>query len=220
MSSSFQTLLTKIIETENKLLGTKWLIFLLVAGNLFGAILGFNYYLNIIGIGNYHPILWIFIVDSPMATFLLLGFFLQGRNQRYHNFNLLAFVQGIRSPIFTYLFVFNFPSIDIELVIIGHTLLLLQTFLIIPQLSNLRINKGTGLVVLITLLNDFLDFFGFLSFIPPTLAQLPTIEPMLIVFMITILSLDILTLLIGINLHRKYHKNTLTITPSISQEMY
>lgn len=208
MLSSVKSLLEKILIIENQLLEKKWLIFLLIIGNFIGAIIGFDYYVNIIGIENYHPLLWLLIPDCPMATLLLVGVYLQGRNQRYQNYNLLVFVQGVRSAIITYLIVFNFPSIDIEIVMIGHSLLLLQALLILPQLLKFSVNKGTGVVILIILLNDFLDFFGFLSFIPPTLAQLPTIEPMFVLFVSVIVSLDIAMLLLGLFLHKIEEQTT------------
>lgn len=202
MLSSVKSLLDKILTIENQLLGKKWLISILIIGNFLGAIIGFDYYLNTIGIDEYHPILWLIIPDCPMATLLLVGFYLQGKNQRYHNFNLLALVQGVRGALFTYLIVSNFPSIDIGIVMLGHSLLLIQAFLILPQLLKLEVNKATGIIILITFLNDFLDFFGFLTIIPPTLAQLPTIEPMFIQFVIVISTLDIIMLLLGILLQK------------------
>ncbi len=181
-------------------LRNKKILFVLILGNLLGAIIGFQYYIEIIRITDFPLYLWILIPDCPMAVFLLIGFYVQGDKQRYLNYNFFVFIQGIRGAIFTYLIVANFSSLDIEIVIIGHTILLLQAILILPFLKDLRINKGTIFVIFLTLFNDFMDFFGFFSFTTPTLAQLPTIQPMFEFFLLTIIGLDLLMILTGLSI--------------------
>ncbi len=185
---------------ERRVLSNKWFLFLLIAGNLLGALIGFQYYFDIIGITDFPPYLWILIPDCPMAVFLLIGFYLQGHDQRYLNYNFFVFIQGVRGAIFTYLIVANFSSLDIEIVVLGHTFLLLQAFLILPFLANLQVTKATILSIILTFFNDFMDFFGFFSLTPPTLAQLPTIQPLFSFFLVTIVGLDILMVVIGLSI--------------------
>ena len=204
MTSRFYSAIDSIWNFEQKLMAKKWLILLLIICNFLGAIIGFYYYIEVIGITtNFPPILWLLIPDCPMAVFLLVGFYLQRDDQRFLNFNFFVFIQGIRGAIFTYLIVMNFPSIDIEIVILGHTFLLIQAILILPYLKNLRITKGTFLVIFLTLFNDFMDFFGLFSLFPPTLAQLPTIQPMFLPFLLLIFGLDCLLIFLGLSI--RYH---------------
>lgn len=204
MTSRFYSAIDSIWNYEQKLMAKKWLILLLIISNFLGAIIGFYYYIEVIGITTDFPlILWLLIPDCPMAVLLLVGFYLQQDNQRFLNFNFFVFIQGIRGAIFTYLIVMNFPSIDIEIVILGHTFLLIQAILILPYLKNLRITKGTFLVIFLTLFNDFMDFFGLFSLFPPTLAQLPTIQPMFLTFVMLIFGLDCLLIFIGLGI--RYH---------------
>ena len=137
-----------------------------------------------------------------MAVLLLVGFYLQRDKQNFLNYDFFVFIQGIRGAIFTYLIVMNFTTIDIEIVILGHTLLLIQAILILPHLKDMIITKGTSLVIFLTFLNDFLAFFGLFSVFPPTLVQLTTIEPMFDLFVLVIVGLDVL--LIGIALKFQY----------------
>jgi uncharacterized membrane protein YpjA len=214
MNSRIYSAIDSFWNFEQRLLGKKWLILVLFISNLLGAIVGFNYYIEIIDItSDFPPILWVLIPDCPMAVFLLIGFYLQRDDQHFLNFDFFVFIQGIRGAIFTYLIVMNFPSIDIEIVILGHTFLLFQAFLILPFLKDLQINKGTFLVIFLTLFNDFMDFFGFFSLFPPTLAQLPTIQPMFFAFVVLIVGLDCLMILIGLciryfNVQKKTHQTS------------
>ncbi|MHA1978020.1 MAG: DUF1405 domain-containing protein [Candidatus Hodarchaeales archaeon] len=201
MTASIYGKLNSLERYEKRILGNKWIIGLLILGNFLGAIIGFQYYIDVIYITDFPPYLWILIPDCPMAVFLLIGVYLQGRDQRYLNYNLLVFIQGIRGAIFTYLIVANFTSLDIEIVVIGHTFLLLQALLILPLLGNLQVSKGTIFVIFLTLFNDFMDFFGFFSLTPPTLAQLPTIQPMFSFFLVIIVGLDLLMILLGLSMH-------------------
>ena len=207
MTSRFHSTIDRIWNIEQTYLAKKWLIIVLLICNFLGAIVGFNYYIEIIGITtDFSPILWILIPDCPMAVLLLVGFYFQQDKQRFLNFDFFVFIQGIRGAIFTYLIVMNFPSIDIEIVIIGHTLLLVQALLILPFLKDLSFTKGTLLVIFITLFNDFMDFFGLFGIFPPTLAQLPTIQPLFIPFVFFILGLDLITITIGVMLPFLYKR--------------
>lgn len=208
MTSRFYSTIDSIWNLEQKLLKKKWLILLLIISNFLGAIIGFNYYLEIIDITtDFQPMLWLLIVDCPMAVLLLVGFYLQRDDQRYLNFDFFVFIQGIRGAIFTFLIIMNFSSIDIEIVVLGHALLLFQAILIFPYLKNLQITKGTFLVIFITLINDFMDFFGFFSLFPPTLAQLPIIQPMFFTFVFLIIGLDCLMIIVCLSFRYLYQTN-------------
>ena len=200
MTTIINGMINSLEKHERRILGNKWIIALLIIGNLLGAIIGFQYYIDVIGIADFPPYLWILIPDCPMAVFLLIGFYFQADRQRYLNYNLLVFIQGVRGAIFTYLIVANFSSLDTEIVILGHTILLLQALLILPFLKNLQITKATIFVIFLTIFNDFMDFFGFFSLTPPTLAQLPTIQPMFSFFLVSIVGLDILLIFIGLSI--------------------
>ncbi len=206
MTATLYQAFSSLRKHEIQILSKKWVLYLLIMGNLIGALIGFQYYVDVIGITDFPPYLWILIPDCPMAVFLLLGFYLQGNKQRFLNYNLFVFIHGIRGAIFTYLIVANFDSLDIEIVIIGHTILLLQALIILPFLKDLRFNKGTIIVILITFFNDFMDFFGFFSLTPPTLAQLPTIQPMFTFFLLTIVGLDLLMILIGLSIRPLFER--------------
>ena len=214
----FNSAIDSIWEFEQRLLGKNWIVLSLIAGNFIGAMVGFIYYINIIGITSDFPaILWVLIPDCPMAVFLMVGFYLQQDNQRFLHYDFFVFIQGIRSAIFTYLIIMNFPTIDIEIVIIGHTLLLIQAILILPHLRNMLISKGTFLVIFLTLFNDFMDFFGLFSVFPPTLAQMPTIKPMFFIFAFLIVGLDVLLIIIGIGFRYLYqtNKKLTNLAPSV-----
>jgi hypothetical protein len=205
MISRFNSVIDSIWEFEQQLLSKNWIILSLIIGNFIGALVGFDYYINVIGVtSNFPAILWVLIPDCPMAVFLLVGFYLQQDNQRFLHYDFFVFIQGIRSAIFTYLIVMNFSTIDVEIVIIGHTLLLFQAILILPHLKNMLISKGTFLVIFLTLFNDFMDFFGLFSVFPPTLAQMPTIKPMFFIFVFLIVGLDILLIIIGLGFRYLY----------------
>lgn len=214
----FNSAIDSIWEFEQRLLGKNWIVLSLITGNFIGAMVGFIYYINIIGITSDFPaILWVLIPDCPMAVFLMVGFYLQQDNQRFLHYDFFVFIQGIRSAIFTYLIIMNFPTIDIEIVIIGHTLLLIQAILILPHLRNMLISKGTFLVIFLTLFNDFMDFFGLFSVFPPTLAQMPTIKPMFFIFAFLIVGLDVLLIIIGIGFRYLYqtNKKLTNLAPSV-----
>jgi hypothetical protein len=205
MISRFNSVIDSIWEFEQQLLSKNWIILSLIIGNFIGALVGFDYYIKVIGVtSNFPAILWVLIPDCPMAVFLLVGFYLQQDNQRFLHYDFFVFIQGIRSAIFTYLIVMNFSTIDVEIVIIVHTLLLFQAILILPHLKNMLISKGTFLVIFLTLFNDFMDFFGLFSVFPPTLAQMPTIKPMFFIFVFLIVGLDILLIIIGLGFRYLY----------------
>ncbi|MFX1284648.1 MAG: DUF1405 domain-containing protein [Promethearchaeota archaeon] len=195
---SFRFYIQRLQYFEIKILGFKLLVFLLILGNLWGAFIGFIYYFEVIGLTQYSPILWILIPDCPMAALLLLGVYIQFDNQRFSNFNFFVFIQGIRAAIITYLIILNFGSLDIEVVVIGHFLLLIQAVAILPLLLNLKYTKGTLVTIGITLFNDISDFFGIIGITEPTLAQLPTIQPLFSPFVTIVFGLDIFLILVGL----------------------
>jgi uncharacterized membrane protein YpjA len=198
-----------LVNLELRLLRSKILVTMLVVGNLLGALIGFLYYLEVIEFTSlYHPIFWLLVPDCPMAAFLLIGFYLQRDNQKFGNYNFFAYIQAIRGAMITYLIVFNFPSIDIEIVLIGHTLLIIQALAILPFFSQMTINKGTVIAIIITIFNDFTDFFGFYQFTNPTLPQYSTFEPLLGTFVTIIYGLDIILILIGLGIAKYFSKNT------------
>ncbi|MHA2074605.1 MAG: hypothetical protein ACW97X_08300, partial [Candidatus Hodarchaeales archaeon] len=102
----------------------------------------------------------------------------------------------------TYLLVLNFPSIDIEIVMIGHTLLIVQALAIVPLFSKLELNRWTLITILITGLNDFIDFFGLFNVTNPTLAQYSTFKPLFSTFVFIIYSLDFILICIGLVLSK------------------
>ncbi|MHA1969017.1 MAG: DUF1405 domain-containing protein [Candidatus Hodarchaeales archaeon] len=179
------------------------LVLVLAIGNFLGAVIGFIYYFDIIGFTSlYHPIFWILVPDCPMAALLLVGVYLQKDNQSFGNFNFLVFIQSIRGAAITYLLVLNFPSIDIEIVMIGHTLLIVQALAIVPLFSKLELNRWTLITILITGLNDFIDFFGLFNVTNPTLAQYSTFKPLFSTFVFIIYSLDFILICIGLVLSK------------------
>ncbi len=198
MKSEVQTFFRAIQLKERKILGIKTIIAILMIANFLGAVIGFFYYFNVIGLTQYSPILWIIIPDCPMAVLLLLGVYIQKENQNFANYNFFVFIQGIRGAILTFLIITSFESIDIEIVVIGHSLLMIQAILILPLLADLELNRGTIIVIVVTLMNDVSDFFGLFGLFYPTLAQLPTIQSMFPFFVIAIFGLDLILILTGI----------------------
>ncbi|MHA1215353.1 MAG: DUF1405 domain-containing protein [Candidatus Hodarchaeales archaeon] len=197
MNSTLTQSLEKIKSIELKLLDNKLLLIGLIIGNGLGALIGFFYYIDVIGISQYPIYLWILIPDCPMGVLLLLGVFIQGKNQRFKNYNHFVFIQGVRGAVFTYLIIIFFGSLDIIVVVVGHALLWIQAILILPLIHSSGFNKKTIIPIAVTLFNDFSDFFGLWLYVP-TLAQLPTIQPLFSFYFITILSLDVLSILIGL----------------------
>ncbi|WP_455143525.1 DUF1405 domain-containing protein [Candidatus Hodarchaeum mangrovi] len=197
MKLNNKALINRIQIWELNFLSNKYLLLLLVIGNAMGAVIGFIYYIEIIGIEEYPIFLWILIPDCPMAVLLLLGVLFQGNNQRYINYNFFAYIQGIRGAIITYLIISNFGSLDIEIVIIGHTLLLIQSILILPLIIGKGLSRKTIIPIGISIFNDFSDFYGF-GIYTPTLAQLPTIQEIFEVFVSFILLLDLFLIIIGL----------------------
>ena len=188
----------QIQKLELEILRMKPLIGLLMIGNSLGAFIGFLYYFDVIGLAQYSPILWILIPDCPMAALLLLGVYIQFDNQRFSNYNFFVFIQGIRGAIFTFLIISNFGSLDPEIVILGHFLLLVQAVAILPLLVGMKFTKRTLIPISITFFNDITDFFGIMGVIEPTLAQLPTIQPSYLIFVMAIFGLDIILILAGL----------------------
>ena len=134
-----------------------------------------------------------------MSALLLLGFYLQAENQRYHNYNFFVFLQGIRASTITFLLITNFSSLDVEIVFLGHLLLLIQSVMIFPFLvGNLKITKWSGIMLSIIVINDYTDFFGFFNLFNPTLAQYPIFLPKFHLFLSVIYGLDILLLILGV----------------------
>ncbi len=189
-------------QFELKILALKPLIAILMIGNLWGAFIGLLYYYEVIGLTQYSPVLWILIPDCPLAVLLLLGVYFQFDDQRFSNFNFFSFIQGIRAAILTYLIILNFGSLDTEIVVIGHFLLLVQAMAIFPLLLDMKFTKGTLVTISITLFNDISDFFGIIGITEPTLAQLPTIQPLFSLFVIIIFGLDIFLIFVGLGFAR------------------
>ena len=69
---------------------------------------------------------------------------------------------------------------------------------ILPLLADMKLNRGTIMVIVITFLNDISDFFGLFGLFYPTLAQLPTIQPLFPFFVSAIFGLDVILILTGI----------------------
>ncbi len=208
MNYSMESLLKSLEAKERRFLRIKPLIIILILGNLIGALIGFLYYFETIRMAEiYHWAIWIFVPDCPMAVFLLCFVYLQEDRQRFGNYNFFAFIQGIRGAVITFLLITNFPSIDIEIVILGHLFLMLQSIAILPLLINLRLGIGTVLAVLITIINDFLDFFGIVGLFQPTLAQYPIFAPKFNLFIISIWGLDFILIIFGISVAYYYSKS-------------
>lgn len=198
MKSEVQTFFRSIQLKERKILRIKAIIAILTISNFVGAVIGFFYYFNVIGLTQYSPILWILIPDCPMAVLLLLGVYIQKEKQNFANYNFFVFIQGIRGALLTFLMISLFESTDIGIVVIGHSLLLIQAISILPLLADMELNRGTIIVIVITLLNDISDFFGLFGLFYPTLAQLPTIQSIFPFFVSVIFGLDIILILTGI----------------------
>lgn len=192
----------RIKELELKILGIKPLIVILVILNFLGALIGFVYYIEVIGLAEYSPIVWILIPDCPMAVLLLLVVYLQFDNQRFSNYNFFVYIQGIRAAMFTFLIISQFGSLDVEIVILGHLLLLVQAVAILPLLVGMNFSRGTIISISVTIFNDITDFFGIIGFFKPTLAQLPTIQPIFFFFVVVIFGLDIILILFGLGFIR------------------
>lgn len=198
MKSDIQTFFRFIQLREKNFLRIKAVIVILILGNFLGAVIGFLYYFDVIGLTQYSPILWILIPDCPMAVLLLLGVYIQKNKQDFANYNFFVFIQGIRGAMLTFLMISFFESIDIEIVVIGHSLLMIQAILILPLLADMELNRGTIIVIVITFLNDISDFFGLFGLFYPTLTQLQTIQSLYPFFVIAIFGLDITLILAGI----------------------
>ena len=200
MKLSFRVYILRIQELELKILSLKPLVGILIISNFLGAFIGLLYYFNVIHLTQYSPIVWILIPDCPMAVLLLLGVYIQFENQRFSNYNFFVFIQGIRAAVFTFLIITNFGSLDPEIVILGHFLLLVQATAILPLLAGMKFSKGTLVAISITLFNDITDFFGITGIIEPTLAQLPTIQPLFPFFVFAIIGLDITLIFTGLGI--------------------
>lgn len=201
MNYSMESLLKSLEAKERRFLSIRPLLIILILGNLIGALIGFLYYFETIRMAElYHWAIWILVPDCPMAVFLLCFVYLQGENQRFGNYNYFAFIQGIRGAVITFLLITNFSSIDIEIVIVGHLFLMLQSIAILPLLINMKLGIGTVIAVLVTVVNDFLDFFGVVGLFQPTLAQYPTFAPRFSLFITTIWGLDFILIIIGIGI--------------------
>jgi uncharacterized membrane protein YpjA len=198
MKSFLRIFFQQLHTLEIRILGNTSFIGIMILGNLLGSIIGFIYYLDVIGLSQYSPILWILIPDCPMAVLLLLGVYFQRTNQRFGNFNFFVFIQGIRAAAITFFFIAFFESLDFPIVFIGHFLLLLQAIAILPLLLDVEFNNGTFFAVVITFINDVSDFVGFPGVYNPTLVQLSTIQPVFPWFGIFIFSFDIILILIGL----------------------
>jgi len=192
----------RIKELELKILGIKPLIVILVILNFLGALIGFVYYIEVIGLTVYSPIVWILIPDCPMAVLLLLVVYLQFDHQRFPNYNFFVYIQGIRAAMFTFLIISQFGSLDVEIVILGHLLLLVQAVAILPLLVGMKFSRRTIISISITIFNDITDFFGIIWIFKPTLAQLPTIQPLFSFFVAAIFGLDIMLILFGLGFIR------------------
>lgn len=198
----------RIKQLELRVLEKKPIILILIFLNFLGALIGFIYYNEIIGFTQYSPIVWILIPDCPMAVLLLLVVYLQFDNQRFPNYNFFAFIQGIRSAIFTFLIISQFGSQDVEIVVLGHFLLLVQAAAILPLLVDMKFSRGTIISIGITILNDITDFFGIFGIFEPTLAQLPTIQPLFPFFVGAIFGLDIILILFVLGFIRFIGQNS------------
>ncbi len=198
MKSFLRIFFQQFHTLEIRILGYTSFIGIMILGNLLGSIIGFIYYLDVIGLSQYSPILWILIPDCPMAVLLLLGVYFQRTNQRFGNFNFFVFIQGIRAAAITFFFIAFFESLDFPIVFIGHFLLLLQAIAILPLLLDIEFNNGTFFAVVITFINDISDFVGFPGVYNPTLVQISTIQPVFPWFGIFIFSFDIILILIGL----------------------
>ncbi|MHA2224299.1 MAG: DUF1405 domain-containing protein [Candidatus Hodarchaeales archaeon] len=198
MKLSFRAYILRIQKLELKILGLKPFVGILIIGNFLGAFIGFLYYFNVINLAQYAPILWILIPDCPMVVLLLLGVYIQFENQQFSNYNFFVFIQGIRAAFFTFLIITNFGSIDPEIVILGHFLLLVQAIALLPLLADLKFSKGTLISISITIFNDITDFFGIPGIFDSTLAQLLTIQTLFPFFVISIFGLDFILILTGL----------------------
>jgi uncharacterized membrane protein YpjA len=199
---TFRGNVLRIKQLELKILRLKPFIIILLILNFLGAFIGFLYYVDVIGLTQYSPLLWILIPDCPMAVLLLLGVYFQFDKQRFYNYNFFVYIQGIRAAIFTFLIVSHFESLNVELVILGHILLFVQAVAIIPLLIGMEFSRKIIIPIGITIFNDITDFFGFVGIIEPTLAQLPTIQPLFSFFVVVIFGLDIMLILFGIGFIR------------------
>ena len=210
MKDAIRKNLFLIAELERRLLSSSKLVVILAFGNFLGALIGFIYYFEIIGFSSmYHPIFWILVPDCPMAALLLVGFYLQKEDQKFGNYNFFVFIQSIRGAVITYLLVFNFPSLNTEIVMLGHTMLIVQALAIVPFFSKMEINKGTLIAIIITAFNDFTDFFGLFNFVNPTLAQYSIFKPLFTPFVIVICGLDVLLICIGAGLSKFLNEKAL-----------
>ena len=187
---------------ELKFFESTLLINILILGNFLGSIIGFFYYIEVIGLFQYSPIIWILIPDCPMAVLLLLGVYFQRDNQRFVNFNFLVFIQGIRAAVITIFFITFFESLDFPIVFIGHFLVLLQAIAILPLLVEMELSINTFITIGITFINDVSDFVGIPGFFDPTLVQLSTIQPVFPWFGIFIFLFDVILIFAGLGISR------------------
>ncbi|MFX1516228.1 MAG: DUF1405 domain-containing protein [Promethearchaeota archaeon] len=202
MISFLRFFFQQLEEIEIAILESTLLINILILGNFLGSVIGFFYYIEVIGLFQYSPILWILIPDCPIAVLLLLGVYFQRGNQQFKNYNFFAFIQGIRAATITLLFITFFESLDFPIVFIGHFLLLLQAIAILPLLIEIELSKTTFIPIGITLLNDISDFVGVPGIFNPTLVQFSTIQPIFPWFGIFIFIFDIFLIFGGLGIAR------------------
>jgi uncharacterized membrane protein YpjA len=138
-------------------------LYLVIAANLLGTLFGFYYYLPQISENN--PLLWIFIMDSPLSTLfvaLSLIFYLRSRQKEF--LNHLAFIGNFKYGLWTVFVLFHYlesflamrGTLLFSFLALSHFLMFIQAFLVLDYLEF----DYRYLVVAASffLVNDLLDY--------------------------------------------------------------
>lgn len=152
------------LETLRDFLLSKRIAALIATINLFGTAFGFYYYLP--QFQEVSPALWIFVADSPIATFaiaLSLIFYIYGRNSDL--LNIFAFISNVKYGLWTvFVLLYYFESFWATnstpmylFLLSSHFFMFVQAFLVLDYTEFSW--KAFSVPAIWFLLNDTLDYF-------------------------------------------------------------
>lgn len=136
---------------------------MLIVVNLLGTAFGFYYYAD--QLAQLPPVLWVFVADSPIATFLLaVSLVLYGRDRQSPVIDTLAFIAngkyGAWSVFVLLYYADTFyggnPLSMYLFLLFSHTGMVLQAFLVLDYARFTPITLSLGGTWFV--LNDFLDY--------------------------------------------------------------
>lgn len=180
------------LETlSNKILGDRRILIFLILANLAGFFVGIYYYWN--QLMDSSPLLWIVILDSPIAVllFAIVSFLLYFRKSVPELLKLLASAYVIKYGLWTmfaiWLYWGNYVGGQEQAIGIFnfflHLGMIIEGIILIPRI---RPTKYTNVIVLAILLaNDYLDYFlGTVTRIPQTHMNFLMVESFVVTFVI------------------------------------